>query len=39
MDGARASLEIQCVIAVGFMFAVLTIAAAINLWHGGPGDG
>jgi hypothetical protein len=39
MDTARASLEIQCLIAVGFIFAVLVIAAAIDLWHGGPSSG
>ena len=36
MDPARASIEIQCVIAVGFIFAVLVVVAAIDLWHGAP---
>ena len=38
MDTARASIEIQCVIAVGFIFAVLVVVAAINLWYGTSGD-
>jgi hypothetical protein len=38
MDTARASLEIQCAIAIGFIFAVLVITTAIDLWHAGPGN-
>jgi hypothetical protein len=38
MDTARASIEIQCVIAVGFIFAVLVVIAVINLWYGTSGD-
>ena len=38
MDAARASIEIQCVIAVGFIFAAMVVVAVINLWYGTSGD-
>lgn len=33
MDVQRASLEAQCVMALGAVFAVMVIAAAIHWWY------
>jgi len=38
MDAARASIEIQCVIAVGFILAAMVIVVVIRLWYGTSGD-
>jgi hypothetical protein len=38
MDTARASIEIHCVIAVGFIFAAMVIVVVIRLWYGTSGD-
>jgi uncharacterized protein involved in exopolysaccharide biosynthesis len=38
MDAARASIEIQLIIAVGVFFALMVAVAAIDLWYGTSGD-
>jgi len=38
MDAARASIEIQLILAVGVFFALMVVVAAIDLWYGTSGD-
>ncbi len=34
----RASIEVQIVMAIGAVFAVMVIVAAVNLWYGTQGN-